>query len=76
MKKFLLNFSPCEPLALVQELPFFDNMIMIKNMLSSSLDMCFHDLISGCMFHEVRLSSISVNCYATYEVSNNSGKHG
>jgi hypothetical protein len=30
MRKFLLNLAPGEPLALVQELPCFDNMIKLK----------------------------------------------
>jgi hypothetical protein len=47
MKKFLLNLALGEPLALVQELPCFDNPIKMDPMLESSLDLCVHDMISG-----------------------------
>jgi len=49
----MLNLAPSEPLALVQALPCFDNTIKLKLLLASSLDLCAHDLISGCMFHAV-----------------------
>jgi hypothetical protein len=55
MRKFLLNLAPGEQLALVQELSCFDNMIKMKLLLASSLDLCVHDLISGCLFHVVRV---------------------
>jgi hypothetical protein len=76
MRKFLLNVAPGEPLALVQELPRFDNSIKLKLMLVSFLDLCIHDMISGFMFHVVRFSYVSVNCYAISEVSNKDGKYG
>ena len=47
MRKFLLNLAPGEPLALVQELPCFDNTIKLKLLFASSLDLCVHDLTSG-----------------------------
>jgi hypothetical protein len=46
MRKFQLNLTLCEPLALVQELPCFDNMTKLKLILASALDLCVHDLIS------------------------------
>jgi hypothetical protein len=55
MRKFLLNLAPGEPLSLVQELPHFDNTIKIKPMLVSVIDLCVHDMISGCMFHAFRV---------------------
>jgi hypothetical protein len=55
MKKHLLDLAPGEPLSLVKELPFFDNLIKLKLLLVSSLDLCFHDQISGCMFHAIRV---------------------
>ena len=55
MRKFLLNLAPGERLALVQELPGFDNSINMDPLLASSLDLCVHCLISGCMFHVVRV---------------------
>jgi hypothetical protein len=54
MRKFLLNLAPGEPLALVQELPCFDNLIKLDPLLESALDLCIHDLISGCIFDAVR----------------------
>jgi hypothetical protein len=65
MRKFLLNLASGEPLALVQELPCFDNTIKLKLLLVSSLDLCVHDLISGFLFHASGLSSFGVNCSAT-----------
>jgi hypothetical protein len=55
MRKFLLNLAPGEPLSLVQELPCFDNPIKLDPLLVSSLDLCVHDMISGFMFHAVRV---------------------
>jgi hypothetical protein len=51
----MLNLALGETLSLVQDLPRFDNMIKLKLLLVSTLDLCFHDLISGCLFHEVRV---------------------
>jgi hypothetical protein len=53
MRKFLLNLAPGEPLALVQELPCFDDSIKLDLLLSSALDMCFHNLITGCLLYAV-----------------------
>jgi hypothetical protein len=55
MRKFLLNFSPSEPLALVQKLPYFDNLIKLDPLLASALDLCVHNMISGFLFHVVRV---------------------
>jgi hypothetical protein len=70
------NLALGEPLALVQELPCLDNLIKLDPLLVSALDMCVHYLISGCMFHVVRLSFVGANCCAIFEVSNNGGKYG
>ena len=51
----MLNFSPGEPLALVQELSYLDNPIKLDPMLESSLDLCVHYMISGCMFHAIKV---------------------
>jgi hypothetical protein len=48
-----MNLATSEPLALVQELPFFDNLIKMDPLLVSALDLCFHDLINGFIFHVV-----------------------
>jgi hypothetical protein len=55
MRKCLLNLAPSEPLALVQELPCFDDSIKLDLLLSSALDLCVHNLITGCMLHAVRV---------------------
>jgi hypothetical protein len=55
MRKVLLNLAPGESLALVQELPCFDNSIKLDCLLSGTLDLCVHNMIVGCMFHVVRL---------------------
>jgi hypothetical protein len=44
-----------EPIALVQELPYFDNPIKMDPMLASALDLCVHDMINLFMFHVVRV---------------------
>jgi hypothetical protein len=53
MSKFLLNLAPGEPLALVQELPFFDDWIKLDPLLLSALDLCVHNLIIGFLFYAV-----------------------
>ena len=65
MSKFMLNLAPIELLALVQEFPFFDKSIKMKLLLMSSLEICVHDLISGCMFHvfRVELCWCQLFCY-------------
>jgi hypothetical protein len=55
MRKFLLNLAPGEPLALVQELPCFDDLIKLDPLLASALDLCVHNLIIGCMLHAARV---------------------
>jgi hypothetical protein len=54
MRIFLLNLALGEPLVLVQELPFSNNPIKLDPLLVSPLDLCFHDMISGLLFHVVR----------------------
>jgi hypothetical protein len=49
MRKFLLNLAPGEPLALVQELPCFDDSIKLDPLLSSSLDLSVHNIIIRCL---------------------------
>jgi hypothetical protein len=53
MRKFLLNLAPGEPLALVQELPCFDDSINVDPLLSSSLDLYVHNMIIGCLLYVV-----------------------
>ena len=52
MRKFLLNLALGEPLALVQELSCFDDSIKMDPLLSSSLDLCVHNMIIGCLLDE------------------------
>jgi hypothetical protein len=51
MRKFLLNLTPGEPLALVQELPCFDNSIKMDPLLSSALDLCVQNMIIGFLLY-------------------------
>jgi hypothetical protein len=53
MRKFLLNLAPSEPLALVQELPYFDDSIKLDPLLSSDLDLRVHNMIIGCLLYAV-----------------------
>jgi hypothetical protein len=55
MRKFLLNLASGEPLALVQELPCFDNSIKLDHLLLSALDLCVHNLITGCLLYVVKV---------------------
>jgi hypothetical protein len=55
MRKFLLNLAPGEPLALVQDLPCFDDLIKLDPLLSSALDLCVHNMIIGCLLYAVRV---------------------
>jgi hypothetical protein len=47
MRKFLLNLAPSEPLALVQEFPYFDDSIKMDPLLSSALYLSVHNMIIG-----------------------------
>jgi hypothetical protein len=51
MRKFLLNLASGEPLALVQELPDFDNSINLDPLLVSSIEPFVHNMIIGCMLY-------------------------
>jgi hypothetical protein len=53
MRKFLLNLASGEPLALVQELPCFDDSIKLDPLLLSALDMCVHNMIIGFLLYAV-----------------------
>jgi hypothetical protein len=55
MRKFLLNLAPGEPLALVQELPYFDDSIKMDPLLSSALDICVHNQIIGCLLYAFKV---------------------
>jgi hypothetical protein len=55
MRKFLLNLASGKPLALVQELPCFEDSIKLDPLLSSALDLCVHNVIIGCLLHVVRV---------------------
>jgi hypothetical protein len=47
MRKFLLNLASGDPLALVRELPYFDDSIKLDPLLSSAFDLCVHNIITG-----------------------------
>jgi hypothetical protein len=55
MRKFLLNFSPGDSLALVQELPCFDNSVKMDPLLSSALVLYVHNIIIGCLLYVVEI---------------------
>ena len=74
MRKFLLNLALGEPLALVQELPCFDDSIKLDPLLSSALDLHFHNLIIVAFCMQSGLIFVGVSYSATSEVSNNGGK--
>jgi hypothetical protein len=54
MRIFLLNLALGEPLALVHELPYFDDSIKLDPLLSSALDLSVHNLIIGFLLYAVR----------------------
>jgi hypothetical protein len=74
MRKFLLNLASGEPLALVQELPCFDDSIKLDPLLSSALDLCVHNMIIGFLLYAVRVELCWCQLSAMSEVSNNGGK--
>ena len=53
MRKFLLNLAPGDPLALVQELPCFNDLIKMGPLLLSALDLCVHNIIIGFLLYAV-----------------------
>jgi hypothetical protein len=55
MRKFMSNLALGEPLALVQELPCFDDSIKLDPLLSSALNLCVHNLIIGCLLYAIRV---------------------
>jgi hypothetical protein len=65
MRKFLRNLAPGEPLALVQELPCFDDSIKLDTLLSSALDISIQNLIIGFLLYavEVELCWFQLFCY-------------
>jgi hypothetical protein len=54
-RKFLFNLTLGEPLALVQELPFFDNSIKLDYLVSGSLNLCVHNFFTIFLSHAVRV---------------------
>ena len=55
VRKLLLDLASGEPLSLVQELACLDNPIKFNPLLASAIDLFVHYLISGIMFHAVRV---------------------
>jgi hypothetical protein len=51
----MFNLATGEPLALVQELPYFDDSIKMDPLMLSALDLCVHNLIIGCLLYVVRV---------------------
>jgi hypothetical protein len=48
-----VNLAPSEPLALVQELPCFDDSIKLDPLLSSALDPCLQNMNIGFLLYAV-----------------------
>ena len=65
MRKILLNLALGEPLALVQELPYFDDSIKLDPLFSSALGLSVHNMIIGCLLYviEVDLCWCQLFCY-------------
>jgi hypothetical protein len=55
VRKILLNLALGELLSLVEEFPYLDSRINMDPLLVSSLDLCVHYMISGCLFHAVMI---------------------
>jgi hypothetical protein len=66
IRKFLLIFSPGEPLALVQELPCFDESIKLDPLLSSDLDMCVQNMIIVFLLHAVKVDLFWCQLFCYY----------
>jgi hypothetical protein len=59
----MLNLAPSEPLALVQEMPFFDNSIKMDPLLSSALNLCVHNMIIGFFLYVVMAERCSCQLF-------------
>jgi hypothetical protein len=70
----LLNLALGEPLALVQELPYFDDSIKLDPLLLSALDLCVHNMIIGFLLYAFRVELCWCQLFCYSEVSNNGGK--
>jgi hypothetical protein len=69
MRKFLLSFAPGEPLALVQELPFFDNSIKLDPLLEISLDelkRIFTHNLGDCVSSITKWVNLSMGFYKAF----------
>jgi hypothetical protein len=53
MRNFLLNLAPSEPLALVQELPCFDDSLKLDTLIENDLDMFVYNVINGFLLYVV-----------------------
>ena len=63
LRKFLLNLAMGERVALVQELPYFDDSIKLDPLLSSDLDLCVQNLIIGCLLYDVRVVTFAYDLH-------------
>jgi hypothetical protein len=61
----MLKLALGEPLALVKEVTCFDDSIKLDPLLSSALDLCVHNMITGCLFYVfgVELYWCQLFCY-------------
>jgi hypothetical protein len=63
MKKSILNLAMGEPIALVQELSYFDNSIKLDPLLASALDIFVNNVIIECMLYAVR---VEIYCFQLF----------
>jgi len=75
MGKLLLKLAPGEPLPLVHELAYFDNLMRLDPLLESALSLCVHDLISCSMFNVISVELYWCQLLCKFDVSNNGGKY-
>jgi hypothetical protein len=55
MGKLFLNLAPGEPLALVNKLSYFDNLIELYVLLEGTFHLCIHDSISCSLLGRVEV---------------------
>jgi hypothetical protein len=55
MEKLLLNLAPHEPLALMKNLPCFDDPVELYVLLVGAINLCIHDLINYSLLKVVKV---------------------
>ena len=75
MRKFLLNLTHVEPLALVKTLFCFENLLELYVLLVGAPCLGVHDPVHVACLIQSGLSSVGAKCSTTFEVSNKGGKY-